>query len=129
MGSRGAFLDVDTGNFDFVSGGQHYQSLGTLSNNLNVKVIIQDSSRVKAPEYSHTPGRVYAIVKDGSLKHLAYYDEDHRQAVSIDFAHYHGGVKPHRHEYMNHDKNSPGVSPTPDEQKLINQIKKEFKLK
>lgn len=129
MGSRGAFVDVNTGNFSFKEGGQHYKSIGVLSNNPNVKVIIQDSSNVKAPEFSHTAGRIYAIVKEGMLKHVAYYDENHKQAVSIDLAHPHKGVQPHRHVYLSHDKNSPGVPPTDAEAKLIKQIKKEFKLK
>ena len=129
MGSRGAFVDVSTGNFAFKEGGQHYKSLGTLSSNPNVKVIIQDSSNVKAPEYSHTAGRIYAIVKDGALKHLAYYDENHNQAVSIDFAHAHNGVQPHRHVYMSHNKDDPGISPTPAEKRLIRRIKKEFHLR
>lgn len=129
MGSRGAFVDVNTGKFDFIENGQHYKSLGTLSSNPNVKVLIQDSNNVKAPEFSHTDNRIYAIVKNGELKHLAYYDNKHKQAVSIDLAHPHKGVQPHRHEYLNHDKNSPGVSPTKSEQELIKKIKKEFHLK
>lgn len=129
MGSRGAFVDVNTGNFSFKEGGQHYKSIGVLSNNPNVKIIVQDSSNVKAPEYSHTAGRIYAVVKDGALKHVAYYDENHKQAVSIDLAHPHKGVQPHRHVYLSHDKNSPGIPPTSTESKLIKQIKKEFKLK
>ena len=104
MGSRGAFVDVNMGNFSFKEGGQHYKSLGVLSSNPNVKIIIQDSANVKAPEYSHTPGRIYAVVKDGYLKHLAYYDENHNQAVSIDLMHEHNGVRPHRHEYLSHNK-------------------------
>lgn len=128
MGSRGAFVDVNTGNFDFVDNGQHYMSLGTLSSDSNVKVIIQDSNNVKAPEYSHTPSRIYAVVKDGQLKHLAYYDESHKQAVSIDFAHEHKGVKPHRHVYLSHNKKDPGVPPTASEMKLIKKIKKEYGL-
>lgn len=79
--------------------------------------------------YSHTAGRIYAIVKDGMLKHLAYYDENHKQAVSIDFAHEHKGVKPHRHVYMSHDNNSPGVPPTTAELILIDKIRREFHLK
>lgn len=129
MGSRGAFVDVDTGNFSFKEGGQHYKSIGELSTDPNVKVIIQDSSNVKAPEYSHTPGRIYAIVKDGVLKHLAYYDGEHKQAVSIDLSHAHQGVQPHRHVYLNHGKNDPGVPPTNEELDLIRRIKKEFHLK
>lgn len=129
MGSRGAFVNVDKGNFDFVTGGQHYKSLGTLSSNSNVKIIIQDSKNVKAPEYSHTPGRVYAVVKDGVLKHLAYYDQNHNQEVSIDLAHPHNGVMPHRHVHLKHGKNLPGVPPKQNEKALINKIKKEFHLK
>lgn len=128
MGSRGAFIDVNVKNFTFKEGGQHYKSIGILKENPNVKVIIQDSNNVKVPEYSHTPGRIYAVVKDGRLKHLGYYDENHKQAVSIDFQHDHGGVQPHRHLYLNHDKNAPGVPPTQTEIELINKIKKEFKL-
>ena len=129
MGSRGAFVDVNAGDFHFVEGGQHYMSLGTLTGNANVKVIVQDSSNVKAPEYSHTPNRVYAIVKNGELKHLAFYDDNHRQAVSIDFSHAHKGVQPHRHEYLSHNKNDPGIPPTSAETEMIKKIKKEFHLK
>ncbi len=128
MGSRGAFVDVNTGEFTFKEGGQHYKSLGILKDDPNVKVIIQDSNNVKAPEYSHTPGRIYAIVKEGILKHLAYYDENHNQAVSIDLAHEHNGVKPHRHVYLQHNKNDLGVPPTDAEMELIKKIKKEFNL-
>lgn len=100
-----------------------------ISSNPNVKVIVQDSNNVKAPEFSHTAGRIYAIVKDGQLKHLAYYDENHNQAVAIDFAHAHQGVQPHRHVYLAHNKHDPGVPPNSDEQVLIDRIKKEFHLK
>ena len=129
MGSRGAFVDVSADDFTFVEGGQHYMSLGTLAGNANVKVIVQDSNNVKAPEFSHTPGRVYAVVKNGELKHLAYYDENHKQAVSIDFSHEHKGVRPHRHVYLSHNKNDPGVPPTAAEAAMIKKSKNEFHLK
>ncbi|MDO5310026.1 MAG: hypothetical protein Q4G03_11130 [Planctomycetia bacterium] len=129
MGSRGAFVDVKAGDFSFNAGGQHYKTVGILTSNPKVRIIIQDSNRVKAPEYSHTPGVIYAVVKDGMLKHLAYYDEKRDQAVLIDLAHTHDHVQPHRHEYMRHNKKDPGVPPTAEEQKLIQQIKKEFQLK
>ena len=45
MGSRGAFENVDMGNFSFKEGGQHYFSIGELSGDKNVKVIIQDSKK------------------------------------------------------------------------------------
>lgn len=129
MGSRGAFVDVNKNEFTFVDGGQHYNSIGCLSSAPNVKVLIQDSNNVKAPEYSHTANRIYAVVKNGELKHLAYYDESHKQSVSIDLLHEHKGVKPHRHIYLSHDKNAPGVPPTAEETELIKKIKKEFHLR
>lgn len=129
MGSRGAFEDVDEGNFSFKEGGQHYKSIGSLSSDPNVKILVQDSDNVKAPEYSHTPGRVYGIAKEGVLKHVAYYDQNHNQAVSIDLAHAHKGIQPHKHIYMQHGKNTPGVAPSAKEMELIKKIKKEYHLK
>lgn len=129
MGSRGAFVNVNKGEFSFADGGQHYKSLGSLSSNPNVKVIMQDSNAVKAPEYSHTAGRIYAVVKNGELKHLAYYDDTHKQSVSIDLSHEHKGVKPHRHVYLCHNKNASGIPPTAEETDLIKKIKKEFHLR
>lgn len=125
MGARGAFVDVNMENFTFVEGGKQYQSIGMSG---EVKVLIQTKGSVKAPEFSHTPNRVYAIVQDGKLKHISYYDDKHKQAVSIDLLHEHKGVKPHRHEYMSHNKNDPGIPPTPTEMALIRRIKKEYGL-
>lgn len=125
MGARGAFVDVNMDDFTFVEGGQQYQSIGMSG---EVKVLIQTKGGVKAPEFSHTPNRVYAVVQDGKLKHIAYYDDKHKQAVSIDLLHEHKGVKPHRHEYMSHNKNDPGIPPTDAEMALIRRIKKEYGL-
>ena len=33
----------------------HYRTIGVLKSNSNVRPIEQDSTRVKAPEYSHAP--------------------------------------------------------------------------
>lgn len=126
MGARGAFVDVNMEDFTFVEGRQQYQSIGMSG---EIKVLIQTKGGVKAPEFSHTPNRVYAIVQDGKLKHIAYYDDRHKQAVCIDLLHEHRGVRPHRHEYMSHNKNDPGISPTDAEKALIRRIKKEFRLK
>lgn len=125
MGARGAFVDVNMDDFTFVEGGQLYQTIGMSG---EVKVLIQTKGSVKAPEFSHTPNRVYAIVQDARLKHIAYYDNNHKQAVSIDLLHEHKGVKPHKHEYMTHNRNAPGVPPTTAELALIRRIKKEYGL-
>ena len=129
MGGRGNFVDVASGDFNFVMGGQQYVSLGMVG---NVKVIEKVKGNVKsvpAPVYSHSPNRIYATVKNGELKYLSFYDENHNQIKSIDFDHAHNSVKPHVHFNMNHDRNSPGIPPSASDWALINKIKKEMKLK
>lgn len=81
---------------------------------------------VAAAEFSHTAGKIYAIVQDGKLKHLAYYDENHKQAVSIDLQHVHHGVQPHKHLYLDHSDK--GIPIFEKEQALINEIKESFGL-
>jgi len=123
MGGRGSFVDVNTGNFAFRDGGQTYFSLGMIGD--NIKVLEKHGGSVKAPEYSHTENRIYAIIQDGKLKHLAFYDENHNQIKSIDFEHEHGfdRVKPHVHFNMQHIKNEAGTPPSSSDSFIINQVK------
>lgn len=129
MGSRGAFVDVSSGNFSFVEGGQRYFAVGTLSTDSNIKVLVQKTGAVKAPEYSHTADRVYAVVQNGMLKHVSFYDEHHNQTKSIDLLHEHGKdrVKPHIHYNLDHSDD--GISISDSDRALIYRIKKEFHLK
>ena len=124
MGSRGAFQDVNNGNFNFVEGGQTYHSIGEVD---GVKVLVKTSGSVKAPEYSHTDNREYAIVQNGMLKHLTFYDENHKQTVSIDLAHSHNGLQPHKHLNLNH--NDKGIAITKEEQALVDKICRRYNLK
>ena len=50
MGSRGAFVNVNTKDFTFVDDGQTYHSIGEVD---GVKVLVRDKGSVKAPDYSH----------------------------------------------------------------------------
>ena len=124
MGSRSSFKNVHAGDFSFVDGGKTFRSIGGFD---NVKILVRDSGSVKAPEYSHTANRIYAIVQDGGLKHLAYYDEKHRQAVVIDLTHKHHGVQPHKHLYLDHSDK--GIPISEKEKALVNEIKERFGLK
>ncbi|GEM_PF-3065593 len=124
MGSRGAFVNVEKGNFKFIEGGQTYRSIGEVD---GVKVLIKTSGSVKAPEYSHTANSVYAVVQKGQLKHLSYYDENHNQSASIDLLHSHCGLRPHKHLYLNHSDN--GIAITKKEQALIDKIRRRYNLK
>lgn len=126
MGSRGAFADVNAGDFTFVDGGQTFNSIGKVD---GVKVLVRtDGYSVKAPEYSHTAKRTYAVIQDGKLKHLTFYDENHNQYVSIDLLHEHGSkrLKPHKHLYLDHTDD--GIPISDSELKLINKIKRRFNL-
>ncbi len=87
-------LKRDLGNFHFKEGGQNYHSVGEVD---EIQVIIQDSGSVKVPEYSHTANRSYAIVQNGKLRQLTFYDETHSQVVSIDLMHQHHGLYLLRH--------------------------------
>lgn len=130
MGSRGAFIDVASGNFNFKENGQEYFSLGILSSDPNVKVLVKNRGSVAPPMFSHTPGRIYAVTQNGSLKYLAYYDETHNQAVCIDFGHAHNGVRPHVHfGTSDHNPDKPGKKPTRAQLDLASKIRKEFNLK
>ena len=129
MGGRGSFVNVSSGDFNFVLNGQQYVSLGMVDNVKIIEKVRGNTKSVSAPVYSHTPGRIYATVKRGELKYLSFYDENHHQVKIIDFDHAHGGVKPHVHFNMDHSRNSPGVSPSASDWTIINKIKKEMKLK
>lgn len=124
MGSRGSFVNVNTGEFSFKEGGKTYRSIGRLG---NIKALVRDKGSVKAPEYSHSADRIYAIIQNGTLKHVAYYDENHRQVKSIDLLHPHKGVQPHKHENLNH--NDGGIPITAEEAALVADIKRRFKVR
>ena len=124
MGSRGSFINIYSNNFNFVDGGQTYHSVGEVE---GVKVLIRDSGSSKAPEYSHTANRVYAVIQNGALKHLTWYDENHNQSASIDFLHNHDGLKPHKHLNLDHSGKAYPVSK--DELALANKIRRRFNLK
>ncbi|MBR1580160.1 MAG: hypothetical protein IJ668_06650 [Selenomonadaceae bacterium] len=124
MGSRASFKSAGGGDFTFVENGQTYRTIGGFD---NLRVLIKEKGSVKAPEFSHTENRIYAVVQKGVLKHLVYYDEKHRQAVSIDLTHSHHGVQPHKHIYLDHSDK--GIPISAEEQRLVDRVKKEFNLK
>lgn len=69
---------------------------------------------------------VYYTDVIGKVKHLAYYDKDRRQAVCIDFEHYHNGKRPHKHLYLNHTDDTPELNS--EDWKNINKLKRRYKV-
>ncbi len=90
-------------------------------------MLIQTKGSVKAPEFSHTANRIYAIVQRGAIKHLAFYDENHRQSACIDFGHTHGGLRPHKHLYLDHTSQAANLNAK--DKKLIAKLKRRYILK
>lgn len=125
MGGRGSFMDVNTKNFMFKEGGQTFVTRQIID---GVKIIEKiDGRAVAAPQFSHTADSIYAIIQNGELKHIAFYDENHNQVRSIDLLHKHQKMIPHVHINLNHD--GPAYPLTQKEIDLINRIRKEGNLK
>lgn len=128
MGSRGAFIDVNRGNFSFAENGQHYETIGEIT---GIQILKQTFGAVKAPEYSHSSNRIYAVIQNEKIKHLTFYDENHKQVKSIDFGHTHGENKviPHVHYNLMHNKNEVGTPPSAADWQLIIKIKKKLGMR
>jgi len=126
MGSRSDFVSVNTNNFTFREGSKRYESVGTVS---GIEVLVQTTGSVKAPEYSHSPNRIYAIIQKGTVKQMAYYDENHRQSACIDFNHEHQGLKPHKHLYLSHKKGEPAAALNSKDRENIAKLKRRYKVK
>ncbi len=118
MGGRGSFINVNSNNFAFKESGQTYFAIGMIGD--NIKVLERPGFSVKAPEYSHTENRIYAIMQKGELKHIAFYNDKHELIRSIDFLHYHDGKKPHVHHDIYH--NCQVTLTTIADQKIIDQV-------
>ena len=128
MGSRGAFVNVSLRDFTFNTGvganQQTYKTVGVID---GVHVIVQDKGlSVKAPDYSHTANRTYAVIQDGKLKHLSFYDENHVLIKVIDFGHVHDNKKPHVHYNSLHAGKSD--NPTAQDWKLIKKIARRYSI-
>lgn len=119
MGGRGSFVNVNSGNFAFREDGQTYFAIGMIGD--NIKVLERPGTSVKAPEYSHTENRIYAVMQKGELKHIAFYNDKHELTKSIDFLHSHDGKQPHVHYDVYHKGKV--TSPTSEDQKIIGQVR------
>ncbi|MDD4065814.1 MAG: hypothetical protein WC196_05030 [Bacilli bacterium] len=105
--------------------GETYVSIGMVD---GIKVIERMSGlSVSAPEYSHSPNRTYAIMQEGKLKYLAFYDSHHKQVKVIDFMHKHFGICPHVHYNLDHSDK--GITPSEDDWTLIRKLKKGLRVK
>lgn len=124
MGGRGAFCNVDMGDFRFKENGKTYTTVGMID---GVKVLVKTTKgSVPAPLYSHSKDSVYAIVQGNLLKYVAYYGQNHKQHICIDLLHKHKALQPHKHIDLNHKDG--GIPLTQKELDLIKKIKRRFNL-
>lgn len=87
MGGRGAFINVNLGDFTFVEGGQIYHAVGFED---GIKYLIQENGHTgqKVPDYSHSSDRIYVLLSKGQVKSIGIY-ENHIKVKSIDLTHTH----------------------------------------
>lgn len=80
---------------------REYKSVFFISKNIEVIQLKDSNRRIKLPEESQTPNRVYAIFdKNGALKSIARYDSDCLKKFEMHFDHEHDGLKPHYHKWV-----------------------------
>ncbi len=87
MGGRGAFLNINTGDFTFKTGGQIYHTVGEVD---GVKFLVQEDGKSgrKVPDYSHSADTKYALIAKGEVKSIAVY-KGHQLVKSYDLQHAH----------------------------------------
>lgn len=129
MGGRGSYIDTVV--FDFREGGQTFETnekasidISQISPNIRVIGKINEKASVAAPEISHTSNRIYVVMQNEMIKHIAFYNEKHEQVKVIDFGHYHDGIRPHIHYNLNHSPKLPGIPLTKGDKELIEKLVK-----
>lgn len=80
---------------------REFKSVCFISKNIEVVQLKNDKQRVRLPEESHTPNRVYVVYnKDGSLKSIGRYDSTCLKKFEMHFDHEHDGLNPHYHKWV-----------------------------
>lgn len=87
MGGRGAFKNVNIGDFTFIDGGQVYHTVGF---DEGIKYLVQEEGRggQKVPDYSHAENTIYVLLSKGKVKSIGVY-ENHNKVKSYDLLHTH----------------------------------------
>jgi hypothetical protein len=97
MGANGAKANGSLDNPD----NREFKSVFFISNNIEVVQLKNENQRVRLPEESYTPNRVYvAYNKDGSLKSIGRYNSNCLKIFEMHFDHEHDGMKPHYHKWV-----------------------------
>ena len=108
-GSKGKGLLEDPDNRDYRT-----NEIFKISDNIVVVEAKNQNAKVKLPEESHTPNRVYVAVNKpatdkigkndpyaGKLKSIAVYGSDCKKLYEIHVDHTHGGMPEHYHPWEN----------------------------
>lgn len=114
MGSRGAFVNVDSSDFTFVENGQIYHTIGFED---GIKFIYQEEhkSGKKIPDYSHEADTIYVLIANNQIKQIGVY-KNHIKTRSIDLLHSHTNklthekFKWHVHTDLFHQENATSLS-------------------
>lgn len=80
---------------------REFKSVFFISKNIEVVQLKNVNQRVRLPEESNTPNRVYVVYnKDGSLKSIGRYDSNCLKKFEMHFDHEHDGMRPHYHKWV-----------------------------
>ena len=105
MGGNGSKM---RGNLDN-SATREFKEVFFISNNIKVVQLKDNKKRVRLPEESNTPNRIYVIFnKDGTLKSIGKYGSDCLKKFEIHFDHKHDGLQPHYHKWIYKGENARG---------------------
>ena len=93
----------------------------------NIKFVEVTSGSVTAPQYTMTPGRIYATIGEkNQVKHITFYDEEGNRTKQIDIdakPHIINGKKEKTHTHLgfNHGENGTRLLDA-DEQQMVNRV-------
>lgn len=80
---------------------REFKSVFFFSKDIEVVQLKNDKQRVRLPEESNSPNRVYVVYnKDGSLKSIGRYGSNCLKKFEMHFDHEHDGLQPHYHKWV-----------------------------
>lgn len=104
MGGRGSSSGMSKYGKSY---GSQYHSLLTVG---NIRFVEKSSKQSETLMETMTKGRVYALIDQGKVKSIYYFDKHNKRSKQIDMTNHHG-KSPHVHHGYEHNEYSSGNEP------------------
>lgn len=121
MGGRGASSGISDKQNQY---GTQYKTVLTSG---NIKFIERNSKDSEPLWETMTKGRVYVTVGGKDILHITYFNNINKHSKTIDFKHFHKGMKPHTHhgyEHNEYDGEKGAANLTPKEKRMVDRVEK-----